>query len=152
MEQSLEKSGWNLNPMFYWQYVMNKSARVIPEVRFIDYPLDEVELIKIAYENPGIHFTVETEDNPGGVLVHQNNVKYVWRKLLNPQERLKALGLTDYVICREDDPLGLEAGLCGVEVKHYKSIQGLSQDIENLKVLDSVERITNWEKTKSLLT
>lgn len=150
MEQNLKKSGWNLNPMFYWKYVMNKTSKTVPEIRFIDYPLDEVKLIKLAYENPTLNFTVETEENPGGLLVSQNNVKYVWRKILNSEERLKALSNTDYAVCKNDNPRGLEAGLCGIKL--FTSFEELKENITKLKVLNSVERIENWENTKNRLT
>lgn len=139
----------NLDPMFYWKYVMKKGNRSYPEVRFIDFPINDGALAKLAHNNPEVVFRVESEDPPGGIPVFQSNVHFVWRKMMTPKQRLEALNNTDYVVCKKNSVYGFEAGLCGVRVLH--SLDAL-KNIDILRVLSSLERIENWEKTKELLT
>lgn len=136
----------SLDPMHYWDYVMKKGERTRPEIRLVDYDIEVEKLVKIAYNNPKYIFRVESENNPGMIPVYQENVHYVWRGILSEKERLRALNNTDYVIYKDGNDRGLEAELCGA-----KRI-GLEEINENLTVLNSVERIENWEKARNVLT
>lgn len=147
MEQECERNGFmSLDPMYYWKYVMKKGSRTRPEVRLIDAEVEVETIAKLAYYNPNIIFRVETENNLGGLPVHQENVHYVWRGIMSEKERLNALNNTDYVIYKDDNLYGLEAELCGAERIEISDVN------EKLTVLNSVERIENWEKAKKVLT
>lgn len=133
------------DPMFYWQYVMSKTERTIPRVVFLNVVPSVEELERLANDNPNVSFLVETESYPGGVDKFLSNVDYRWRDRIEKKDWVKSWTTTDYVIVKpEDKDLWITPALCGVEV--CNTVPG------EFKVLENVERVTNWDNARKMLT
>ena len=147
MEQKYQD--WkNLDPMFFWKYVMPKSQHHIPKVVFVDYKIENPELARLSNKHKNVDFVVETVGNPGGQEVFLQNVNYRWRDRTEYRQWLDSWKLTDYVIANKDDiELWIQPALCGVKILF---------DVEDLgdivTPIDTVGRIENWEWARTLLT
>lgn len=137
MEQDYGKSGLkSLNPMHCWKYVMSSSHRIVPAVLVMKKPDN---LKEIANSNPNVDFIVlEYSDD----VRETQNIIFTTRERYTLSEWYKKLGEVDYVLCSKNDPIKFECGLCGVSQ---------IEKIGEIHVLNSVERIENWEKAKNSL-
>lgn len=146
MEQ--KSQDWkNLDPMFFWKYVMPKSQHSVPKVVFLDFDIDNSEIEKICSKYPEVNFVIEKEEysRKKGFL---EIVNYRWRDRMEYWQWLDSWKFTDYVIVNKDDiELWIQPALCGVKILF---------DVEDLgdtvTPIDTVGRIENWEWAKTLLT
>lgn len=150
MEVELNKSGLkNLDPMAYWKYVM-AVKRGKPCVVIFDIFPEELEYLAKKY--PLVDFVIEAKDYddiPKGQTCP--NIIYRWRDNLSEKEWLNRWRWTDCLLCNENVlEYWIRAKLCGV--KCVFDISDLNDFLENAHVLNSIERIENWEYAKSLLT
>lgn len=145
--QSLDKSGLNLDPMFYWQWVMkNKSERIVPRVVFRGVPQDVAEELGLNLPNVDI---LVFDTVPNGCFPIYDNVKLYERNRFTEKQYLQQLSLADYFYS-ENEKENIEAGLCGVKV--LETPDELWKNREKLHVLTVHERIDCWEYWKNLLT
>lgn len=138
----------NLNPMFYWQYVMPKSSHLIPKVVFIDYEIEPAKLIILAKKYADVDFVIESQSVPSGEVVALNNVDYRWRDRIEYRHWLESWTSIDYVIAKKENlDSWIEPALCGVKIL-------FSEDElpETINPFDSVSRIENWEWAREVLT
>lgn len=149
MEQKLEKSGQNLNPMFYWKWVMkNKVPKAVPLVVLSSVSQTDAEVLSLNFNRIDyVFFDVPPNES---MFVHEN-IKFAERARYTEKEYLDLLSRADYFYSpKEKDRI--EAGLCGCKILHSVSeLINFAED-NNIKILGFVERITNWENTKNLLT
>lgn len=146
MEQKYQD--WkNLDPMFFWKYVMPKSQHRIPKVVFLDFDIDNPEIEKICSKYPEVYFIIE-EGEYSRKKDFLEIVNYRWRDRMEYWQWLESWKFTDYVIANKDDiELWIQPALCGVKILF---------DVEDLgdtvTPIDTVGRIENWEWAKTLLT
>lgn len=140
--QDLEKNGLNLNPMFFWQYVMSGSLNRTPRIVVkgsISYELAE--------RTKDLPVDLIIEDGP--IMEGLTGVTYRERKKMLYKDWVEGWARTDFLVCDEcKKDYWLQAGLCGVKVifsdDDWKN--------EPIRVLTYAERVNNWEQTKSILT
>ena len=148
--QGLEKSGsTNLNPMFWWKYVMMDKAHSVPSFCVIGRMSES--LIELAKTYPEFIFYLLQTDMDSGI-PNYGNIVVRWKySLVEDKAKGEWWSKIDYLLCSdkfEEDKL--EAGLCGVKCLEsgedfvLKVVQGVP--------LTKVDRIENWEFTKNLLT
>lgn len=131
----------NLDPMYFWQFVMKGSEDRLPCV-LIKGNIPE-ELTGVIKNHPYVSWIVED----GEEVPNLKNVLYRERKRQTDKGWLQGWSSIDYLVCdEEDNEYWMVAGLCGVKI-----IFEWDKDLE-IKVLSKVERIENWELTRSLLT
>ena len=146
MEQ--KSQDWkNLDPMFFWKYVMPKTNHNIPKVVFLDFDIDNSEIEKICSKYPEVNFVIEKEEY-SRKKDFLEIVNYRWRDRMEYWQWLDSWKFTDYVIANKDDIEGwIQPALCGVKILF---------DVEDLgdtvAPIDAVRRIENWEWAKTLLT
>ena len=131
----------NLDPMYFWQYVMKGSEDRLPCILIKgNVPENLVEVIK---DNPYVNWIVED----GEEVPELKSVLYREQKRLTTKSWLKGWSSIDYIICDKNQPeCWLVAGLCGVKV-----LFEWDNDLK-IKVQSKVERIENWEWSRNLLT
>ena len=144
MEQKFQN--WkNLNPMYYWQFVMKKKADRLPCVVIKGDPTVSVVRLIQQYQNYPIHWIIED----GQEISEIKNILYRDSSHLSYHEWVKNWSSVDFLICKESEKdYWMVALLCGVSVIFDDNIQ----DLPSIQVLSSVDRIENWEKAKNLLT
>lgn len=150
MEQDSKKSGSsneNLNPMFYWKWVLkNRGGRITPRAITID--LDYNTIKQLVKNHPEVDFSVfDTDLEEESPLFR--NVLFCERGRKTDTEYYTMLSEADYFYSN-DNRLNLEAGLCGV--KSCSTIEELEANLQSARVLTKIERIENWESAKNLLT
>lgn len=148
MEQKFGASGLrNLDPMYFWKYVMAKK-REHPCVVIYNYKPEK--LLIWAKEHPRVNFIVESDKVPGGIDVFIHNTVYRWMEGMSYDEWLRRWNWTDYVLCDENDKeYWIQAQLCGVTpLFRDKDLEKVLNDIQPL---DSVQRIDNWEQARNYL-
>lgn len=139
MERKYQKL--NLDPMYFWQFVMKGSEDRLSCV-LIKGNIPE-NLVEVIEHNPYVSWIVED----GEEVPSLKNVLYRERKRLTDKEWVKGWSSIDYLVCDEEDAeYWMVAGLCGTSVKF-----GWNENID-IKVLSKVERIENWEWARSVLT
>lgn len=150
MEQGYEKNGLNLDPMFFWQYVMAKGQRVRPRVAFIDLKLEKEMVDNIADELPYVDFIIEEESVDNKVKSSKENVLYRWRDRIEYKNWLKTWTTVDYGVGSKENVLSKQVALCGV--KMFENVDDFLALGENIRVFNNVDRIENWESARKLLT
>lgn len=146
MEQELKKTGYHdLNPMFFWHFVLNRHSSSIPIIVVYKSSLCDEALMTFIRENQKYDFILDNfahYDAPQNVLFRYLE-RYEYKTWVRDWNKI------DYLLCEEKEKrYWMSAGLCGVNVFHnVKDL--LRADIHKLS---SLERIDNWEKTKNLLT
>lgn len=145
MEQDLNKSGSNLNPMELWKYVMAGREDRLPCILIKGEVPEGIRNLIIATEEFPIDWVVED----GPVISNAKNILYRERNRLTDKEWYRSLSNVDYLICvAGDTEYCLQAALCGVKViTDEEELEGKS-----IKVLPKYDRIENWENAKNLLT
>ncbi len=145
--QSFEKNGQNLDPMFYWKWVIkNKTPKTIPLV--VLEGLDELGIEELAALFPSIDF-IAFDIGSNIYFPKHNNLKIAERHRYTDYQYLDLLSRTDYFYT-QDENSKLEACLCGVRV--FENKEKLLEELKRPMVLTTFGRIDNWEKTKNLLT
>ena len=146
MEQ--KSQDWkNLDPMFFWKYVMPKTSHNIPKVVFLDFDIDNSEIEKICSKYPEVNFVIEKEEY-SRKKDFLEIVNYRWRDRMEYWQWLDSWKFTDYVIANKDDiELWIQPALCGVKI-----LFGVEDLGDTVAPIDAVGRIENWEWAKTLLT
>ena len=133
----------NLNPMFYWQFVMSKHLDRLPCVLIKGEPAEGVLEWIQSVKRP-VDWIIEDGENTG-----LRNVVYRERNRLTEREWLKGLTTIDFLLCNEKEKIyWMTASLCGVS--SFFSLEEIEK--QEIRVLNNVERIENWEFAKNLLT
>lgn len=142
MEQKLDKSGWNLNPMYYWQFVKGYENR-LPCILVKGNLSDGLRSFLVHY--PQINVIVED----GEQVQELKNVLYRERVRLTDKDWLKGLTTVDYLVCDEENiEYWLPSALCGVKIIFNDS----DWVGESIHVRSYLERIDSWEWARKLLT
>lgn len=146
MEQELKKNGYkDLNPMFFWQFVLNKHCSSVPTIAIYKPDLCNEDFFEFVEKNQQYDFVFDAFeycDVPHNVLIRFLE-KHEYKSWVRDWNRI------DYLLCDEKEKrYWMSAGLCGVKVFH--NVNDLLKS--NIHKLSSVERIDNWENTKNLLT
>lgn len=145
MEQGLNKSGLNLNPMELWKYVMAGREDRLPCILIKGETPEGVRNLIISTEEFPIDWIVED----GPEIPDAKNVLYREKNRLTDKEWYRSLSNVDYLICIDGDTeYCLQAALCGVKViTDEEELEG-----QSIKVIPKYDRIENWEIAKKSLT
>ena len=143
MEQRYRNSK-NLDPMFFWRFVMSKYSDRLPCVLIKGNPSPEVIDWMKRVKRP-VNWIVED----GGEIPGMKNVLYRERNRYSDRDWLKSLSTTDYYIFDDENKdYWLPVALCGVKIIFdAKELSELEPE-----VLTTLDRIDNWERAKNLLT
>lgn len=141
--RKLEKSGWNLNPMFYWQYVKGSSDRM-PCILVKGEPTDKIKKLIADEKYSLVNWIVED----GTQTLDKRNVLYRERNRMTDKEWLRGLSNIDYLICDEEHyEYWMPIALCGVKILFNED-----DTKPEARVRSYLERIESWEWAKNLLT
>ena len=150
MEQDYNNNGLkNLNPSYFWQNVLIKQEKSLPTflIKSNDNIAEILDIVKpFTKRNKVIIELRNTEVNIGYIL----GVTYRLEGQIEGNQRDKSWANIDYLMDFTDNLEDmLKAGLSGVRI--LGSVQELKDNLENSKVLESVDRVTNFEATKAVL-
>lgn len=150
MEQDYDENGLkNLNPSYFWQNVLIKQEKSLPTflIKSNDNIDEILDIIKpFIKRNKVIIELRNTEINIGYIF----GVTYRLEGQIEGNQRDKSWAGIDYLMDFTQNTEDMfKAGLSGVRI--LGSMEELKDNLENSKVLESIDRVTNFEAIKAVL-